>query len=147
MQEVWKKGRFDPFFLPSLCHSPLQLIVRRRVLGSDIGQFSEDLCAVDGKAGQQDELLPGGAEQAGVVLYGELAEEGQLLNPGDLAEEQLVCKAAQQGKQLNLRHFVPATHSNKQGCVRTDTEPEECQIPNKLNDASHLKKKKIGHDF
>lgn len=126
-----------PYFLRSLCHSPLQLIVRWRVFGSDIGQFSKDLCAVDGKAGQQDELLPGGAEQAGVVLYGELTEEGQLLNPGDLAEEQLVCKAAQQGKQLDLRHFVPATHNNKQGFVRTNTEPEKYQISNKFNAASY----------
>lgn len=78
----------------SLCHLPLQLIIRWRVLGGDVGQVSEDLGAVDGEAGQQDELLPGGAEEAGVVLYGKLAKEGQLLDPGDLTEKQLVCQAA-----------------------------------------------------
>lgn len=35
-------------------HSPLQLIVRRRVFGSDVGQLAEDLRSVDGEAGQQD---------------------------------------------------------------------------------------------
>lgn len=83
---------------PTLRHSPLQLIVRRRVLGSDVSQFSKDLGAVDGEAGEQDELLPGGAEQAGVVLYGELAEERQLLDPGDLAKEQLVCQATEESE-------------------------------------------------
>lgn len=62
-------------------HSPVQLIVRRRVLGSDIGQLSKDLGTVDGEAGEQNELLPGGAEQASVVLNGELAEEWQFLDP------------------------------------------------------------------
>lgn len=99
----------------SHCHLPLQLVVRRRVFGGDVGQVSEDLGAVDGEAGQQDELLPGGAEQAGVVLYGKLAEERQLLDPGDLAEKQLVCQAAQQGKQLHLCHFVPGTHKTTKG--------------------------------
>lgn len=88
----------------------MQLIIRGRVFGSDAGQLAKDLRSVDGEAGQQDELLPGGAQQAGVVLDGELAKEGQLLDPGDLAEEEFVCKAAQQREQLNLRHFVPAAH-------------------------------------
>lgn len=99
---------------PFCCHSPLQLIIRRRVLGCDIGQVPEDLGTVDGEAGEQDELLPGGTEQAGIVFYGELAEERQLLDPGDLTEEQLVCQATQQSKQLHLSHFVPGMHtSNK----------------------------------
>lgn len=93
--------------LSLLFNSPLQLVIRRRVLGGDVSQVSKDLGAVDGEAGEQDELLPGGAEQAGVVLYGKLAEEWQLLDPGDLAEEQLVRQATQQGEQLHLCHFVP----------------------------------------
>lgn len=105
-----KFEQLTPLPSPSPCHSPLQLIVRRRVLGGDVGQVSEYLGTVDGEAGEQDELLPGGAEQTGVVLYGELAEERQLLDPGDLAEEQLVCQATQQGKQLYLCHFVPGSH-------------------------------------
>jgi len=86
----------------------LQLVVGRRVLGGDVGQVSEDVRAVDGEAGQQDELLPGGAQQAGVVLDGQLAEERQLLDPRDLPEEQLVGQPAQQGEQLHLAHLVPA---------------------------------------
>lgn len=89
-------------------HSPLKLVVRWRVLCCDVGQLSKDLATVDSEAGEQDELLPGGAEQAGVVLYGELTEEGQLLDPGDLAEEQLVCQTAQQSKQLHLCYLVPS---------------------------------------
>lgn len=91
-------------------HSPLQLIIRWCVFGGDVGQVSEDLGAVDGEARQQDELLPGGAEQAGVVLYGQLAKERQLLDPGDLPEEQLIRQATQQGKQLHLGYLVPGTH-------------------------------------
>lgn len=85
----------------------MQLIIRRRVLGSDVGELAEDLRSVDGEAGQQDELLPGGAQQAGVVLDGKLTEEGQLLDPRDLAEEELVGEATQQREQLHLCHFVP----------------------------------------
>lgn len=61
--------------------SPLQLVVRRRVLVSDAGEVTQDLSAVDGEAGQQDEFLPRSTEQACVILDGELAEERQLLNP------------------------------------------------------------------
>lgn len=102
-------------FPPSICHSPLDFVIRRGVLGGDVGQVSEDLGAIDGEAGQQDELLPGRAEQTGVVLYGELTEERQLLDPGDLAEEQLICQATQQRKQLHLGHFVP-------GCNKTNND-------------------------
>lgn len=100
---------------PNPHNSPLQLVVGRRVLGGDVGQVSEDLSTVDGEAGEQDELLPGGAEQAGVVFYGELAEERQLLDPGDLAEEQLVGQATQQRKEFHLCHFVPGTHKKDRG--------------------------------
>lgn len=96
-------------------HSPLQLVIRWRVLGCDIGQVSEDLGTVDGEAGEQDKLLPGGAQQAGVVFYGELTEERQLLDPGDLTEEQLICQATQQGKQLYLGHFVPGMNKRNKG--------------------------------
>lgn len=87
-------------------HSPLELVVRWRVLCSDVGQVSKDLGTVDGEAGEQDELLPGGAEQTGVVLYGKLAEEGELLDPGDLPKEQLIRQATQQGEQLHLCYLV-----------------------------------------
>lgn len=95
-------------------HAPLQLIICRRVLSGDVGQLAKDLRSVDGEAGQQDELLPGGAQQAGVVLDRELAEEGQLLDPRDLAKEELVGKATQQRKQLHLRHFVPGGQKGRQ---------------------------------
>lgn len=86
--------------------SPLQLVVGRRVLGGDVGQVAEDLAAVDGQAGEQQQLLPGGTQQAGVVLDGKLAEKGQSLHPGDLPEEQLICQPAEQGEELHLRHLV-----------------------------------------
>ena len=91
----------------ALCNSPLQLLIRRCVLGSDVSQVPQYLGAVDGQAGQQDELLPGGAEQAGIVLDGELAEERKLFDPCDLSEQQLVGQTAQQGKQLHLGHPIP----------------------------------------
>lgn len=100
-------------FPPSIGHSPLDFIIRRGVLGGDISQVSKDLGAIDGEAGQQDELLPGRAEQTGVVLYGELTEERQLLDPGDLAEQQLICQPTQQRKQLYLGHFVPVCRKTK----------------------------------
>lgn len=94
-------------------HSPLQLIICRSVFGSNARQLAKDLRSVDSEAGEQDELLPGGAQQAGVVLDGELTEEGQLLDPRDLAEEEFVGKATQQCKQLHLRHFVPGAHGSR----------------------------------
>lgn len=102
------------FLLLLFKHSPLKLVVWWRVLCCDVGQLSKDLATVDSEAGEQDELLPGGAEQAGVVLYGELTEEGQLLDPGDLAEEQLVCQTAQQSKQLHLCYLVPRWANNNE---------------------------------
>lgn len=94
---------------PALSDSPLQLVIGRRVLVGDVGQVSQDLRAVDGQAGEQDELLPRGAQQPCVVLDGELAEERQLLDPRDLTEQQLVGQAAQQGEELHLGHPVPST--------------------------------------
>lgn len=85
----------------------MKFLIRRRVLGSDISQIPQYLCTVDGQAGKQNELLPGGAQQAGVVLNGELAEEWELFDPSDLPEEQLVSQTTQQGKQLHLGHPVP----------------------------------------
>lgn len=93
--------------------SPLQLVIGRRVLVGDVGEVSQDLGAVDGQAGEQDELLPRGAQQARVVLDGELAEERQLLDPRDLTEEELIGQTAQQGEQLHLGHPVPATRTRK----------------------------------
>lgn len=125
-------------FWGTLAHSPLQLIVRRGVLGRDVSELSKDLRAVDGKAREQDELLPGGAEQAGVVLYGELAEERQLLDPGDLAEEQLVRQATQQSEQLHLRHLVPEAHTE---CQR---EPAfHCERSPQLHSGHQEKKSRI----
>lgn len=98
---------------PGVCHSPLDFVVRRCVLGGDVGQVSKDLGAVDGETGKQNEFLPGGAQQACVVLYGELAEKWQLLDPRDLAEEQLVCQTTQQSEQLHLGQLVPGFNKNK----------------------------------
>lgn len=95
----------------ALGNSPLQLMIRWSVLVSDISKVSQDLGAVDGQTGEQDELLPRGTQQACVVLDGELTEERQLLNPRDLTEEQLVGQTAQQGKELHLSHSVPATET------------------------------------
>lgn len=100
--------------------SPLQLVIGRRVLVGDVGEVSQDLGAVDGQAGEQDELLPRGAQQARVVLDGELAEERQLLDPRDLTEEELVGQTAQQGEQLHLGHPVPAARTHEvRVCVIT----------------------------
>lgn len=90
---------------------PLQLVVRGQVLGGDVGQVPEHLAAVDGEAGEQDELLPSSTEQQGVVLDGQLAEERQLLDPRDLTKQQLVGQTTQQRKQLHLSHLVPDTHN------------------------------------
>lgn len=106
--------------LPS--DSPLQLLIRRCVFVCDVGKVSQDLSTVDGQAGEQDELLPRGTQQAGVVLDGELAEERQLLDPRDLTEEQLVGQAAQQGEQLHLGHPVPAADTCTMSKVLTSSD-------------------------
>ena len=85
----------------------LQLVIQGWVFSGDGCQVSKDLCAVYGEAGEQDELLPGGAEQAGAVLDGQLTEEGELLDPRDLTEQQLICQTAQQGKKLHLGYPEP----------------------------------------
>ena len=92
-------------------HSPLQLVIGRCVFVSDVGQVAQDLSAVDGQTGQQDELLPGGTQQACVVFNGQLAEERQLLDPGDLPEEQLISQTTQQSKALTLS--IPTLKSSR----------------------------------
>lgn len=88
--------------------SPVQLVVRGRVLGGDVREVTKDLFAVHSQRREQDQLLPGGAEQAGIVLDGEFAEERQLLDPSNLPEKQFIRQTTQQRKQLCLSHFVPA---------------------------------------
>lgn len=86
----------------------MQLIIRGRILGGDIRKVTKDLLAVNSQRGEQDQLLPRRAEQAGIVLDGEFAEERQLLDPSNLPEKQFIRQTTQQRKQLCLSHFVPA---------------------------------------
>lgn len=86
----------------------MQLILRGGVLGGHVGQVPKDLPAVDGQGGQQEQFLPSGTQQTGVVLDGELAKEGQPLDPGDLPEEELVRQATEKRKELGLSDLVPA---------------------------------------
>ena len=69
----------------------------------------------------------------------QLAEEWQLLDPGDLAEEQLVRQATQQRKQLHLGHLVPSRRGGGKGVNIRRTGPKDVSrtLRHKRASASH----------
>lgn len=115
----------------------MQLIIRRRVLGGDIRKVTKDLLAVNSQRGEQDQLLPCRAEEAGIVFDGEFAEERQLLDPSNLPEKQFIRQTTEQRKQLCLRHFIPAgtvnTKALKQLATLNESSDEASQVNGAVN--------------